>query len=103
MKAGKLRHKITIQQYTDGTNDNGYPEKTWTDFVSCWSSIEPIKGKEYFAAQTEHSKVDHIITCRYYTGITTDMRIKYNNQHFNIESILNVDERNRELQIMAVE
>jgi SPP1 family predicted phage head-tail adaptor len=103
MKAGKLRHKIIVQQYTDGTNDNGYPEKTWTDFVTLWANIQPLRGKEYFAAKTEHSEVSHTIIYRYYPGVTSDMRIKYGNRYFDIESVINADERNYELQIMGVE
>ena len=40
---------------------------------------------------------------RYFPNITTDMRILFRGRILSIESVLNVGERNEQLQIVAVE
>ena len=103
MRAGKLRHKIIIQHTQAIENDFGEDVDTWVEFKSARSQIVPLAGKEYFAASQIKSKVTHKITCRYVVGVTTKMRILFGVRIFDIESAININEKNRELLIMATE
>jgi len=67
------------------------------------ASIEPISGREYFSAQTTQADVTHRINLRYVAGVKPKMRVKYGSRIFDILSVSNVDERNRELQLMCRE
>lgn len=103
MRAGKLRHWITIQTRTDTRDSYGEPISTWTTFDQVWASIEPIAGREYFASKETRSQSTHRMRIRYRSGITTKMRISWDSRLFDIESILNTEERDRELILMCVE
>jgi len=102
MNAGRLRKLITIQQQSITSDEYGAQVITWSSFgVDRWAQIEPLNGREYFAGQQFQSKVDTRFTMRYSTGITPKMRIFYNSMAYDIESIININERNRELQLMC--
>ena len=102
MNAGKLRKLITIQQQSATNDEYGAQIISWSSFgIDRWADVEPLQGREYFAGQQFNSKVDTKFILRYVAGVTPKMRILYNSLSYDIESVINVDERNRELQIMC--
>jgi SPP1 family predicted phage head-tail adaptor len=104
MNSGKLKHKIEIQNSIDVRSASGAVSgQTWNPFCYAWASIEPLSGREYFAAAATQSIVSHKITMRYRAGIKTYFRISWNNRIFNIASILNTREENRELVLYCSE
>jgi SPP1 family predicted phage head-tail adaptor len=103
VKIGKLRHRITIEQVSETQDTDGSVIETWSVFVVAQASIEPISGREYFAAQSTQADVTHRIRLRYLSGVTPKMRVNYNSRIFDILSVINVGERNRELQLMCRE
>lgn len=103
MNIGRLRHRITIEQLTQTPDGAGGYTEAWTTFATVWSSVDPIGGKEYFAAKQVQSEATHKIRLRYRVGITPDMRINFGGRLFGIESVINWEERNRELILMCSE
>lgn len=103
MNAGELRHKITIQKLENSQDSFGQPVENWPDVVTVWASVNPIVGKEFFAAETVNSEVTHRIRMRYKSGITPSMRVKFKDRFFSIKSVINYQERNIELQLMCRE
>jgi SPP1 family predicted phage head-tail adaptor len=103
VKIGKLRHWITIEQVVETQDFDGSVIETWSTFAAVQASIEPISGREYFAAQSTQADVTHRISLRYLEGVIPKMRVKYGLRIFDILSVINVNERNRELQLMCRE
>jgi SPP1 family predicted phage head-tail adaptor len=103
VRAGKLRHRIAIEQVAETQDPDGSVIETWSTFANAHASIEPISGREYFAAQTTQADVTHRICMRYLAGLIPKMRVKYGLRIFDILSVINVNERNRELQLMCKE
>jgi SPP1 family predicted phage head-tail adaptor len=103
MRAGLMRHRITIEAPTETQGPDGSFVRTWNAFLSAWASIEPLTGREYFAAQREQADVSHRIRMRYMDGITHKMRVSIGSRIFEIESVINVGERNCELILMCRE
>ncbi len=102
MNAGKLGKLITIQQQSATQDEYGAQIVTWSSFgIDRWAQVEPLRGREYFTGKQIQSGIDTRFTIRYIAGITPKMRILYNSLSYDIESIINIDERNRELQIMC--
>lgn len=103
MRSGDLRHRIEIQ--APGTTQNDYGEilPAWSHFASVWAAIEPISGREYFAAQQMQAEVSHRIRIRYISGVVPTMRILHGLRVFSIESVQNRDERDRELVLLCAE
>jgi SPP1 family predicted phage head-tail adaptor len=103
VKIGKLRHRITIEETTETQDADGSVIENWSAFATVQSSIEPISGREYFAAQTTQADMTHRINLRYVAGVKPKMRVKFGSRIFDILSVINVNERNRELQLMCRE
>ena len=103
MRAGDLRHKIIIQQVTETKDAYGAVAETWTTFVNAWASIEPLRGQEFFAARQVNADVTHRVRTRYRAGVTPKMRIAFGDRVLEIEVVLNLGERNRELELLCSE
>ena len=103
MRAGSMRHRIRIEAPTETQRPDGSVIRIWHTFLSAWASIEPLTGREHFAAEREQADVSHRIRMRFAPGITHKMRISFASRIFEIESVINVGERNRELILMCRE
>lgn len=103
MQAGKLRHLLTLQQSTDVQNARGEAIETWTDEADLWGSIRPLTGREGFAANQMFATATHEIKVRYRAGVVPKKRFKHGTRVFDIDAVLNTDERNRELVCIATE
>lgn len=100
---GELRHRITIQKLNNSQNEYGEISEFWEDILNIRAGIYPISGKEFFAAETVNSEITHKVKIRYVEGLTPNMRINFNNRIFSIESIINFQEKNIELQLLCKE
>jgi len=98
MRAGSLRHLVTIEKPTVGEDAHGFPVTTWATFATVRASIEQIKAYDKAAVAATWPGADSTITMRYVAGVTGNMRVNHGGV---IYSILgqpnNVDGRNREL------
>lgn len=94
MNAGELRHRVTIQSLALTSDGMGGQTETWTDFLTAWASIEPIKGGEHYSAQQLADGITHRITMRYQAGIAAKQRVKFGTRIFGIRSVINPEERN---------
>ena len=75
MKAGKLRHKITIQYPSETRNDFGEVTSEWHDLVSLRAARRDLSGRQYWDAQHIHSEITTEFIIRPYPGIKSKFRI----------------------------
>ena len=77
MRAGRLRHKVIVQQPNISTKDTlGDITESWTQYVTQWASVSPLRGRELEVAQQRYGEVTHeIVTREEKLGITPDMRV----------------------------
>jgi head-tail adaptor len=113
MQAGQLNRRIQIQSQSSTELDAFHqplPCK-WDTVYECWASID-VQGSQLLYSTAEFmSRVAHRITCRWTSSviISAKQRIVYiepvtNIVHtYEIEAVLNKDQRNRELTLMAYE
>lgn len=99
MEAGKLRNRITFQRNTPTANSIGEYVDTYSDYVTVWGEIQPNNGQRFFQSLQANSKVKGVIRIRYRSDILSDMRIKFGSRYFYIDSIVNRNEANEELNI----
>jgi len=102
MRSGNLKHKIIIQTYSETQNGFGEVVKGWEDFKTAYASITPLSAKEYYKAGT-NAEVSHKIELRYIKDIKPKMRVVYDDREFSIESVLNIREANKTLQLICTE
>jgi SPP1 family predicted phage head-tail adaptor len=103
MQSGKLRHKVLIESAAEAQDSFGEPDPTWSTFGTAWAAIAPLTGREAVTAQQIDAQIDHKVTIRYLAGVAPKMRVKFGSRIFNIISVANIDERNREIQLLVTE
>ena len=103
MRSGRLNKKITIQKTTQAQSSIGEATDTWLTYAVRWASIEPLLGREYFESQQVNAEETIRFRIRYLSGVTPKMRISWDSRLFDIRSVVNVGERNKEMLLMAVE
>ena len=108
IQCGNFRHRVSIQSGTftqDSMGENIPP--TWATDNTVWGAVEPVSGKETFQADQVDARVTHMVIMRYYPGLTSEMRILYvkdaDSRVLNIESVRNIDERDRRTIAMCTE
>lgn len=96
-----MKHLLTIQTPVAGDEIDGIPGG-WADVALRWCDIKPLTGREYTQAQQVQSTVTHRIRTQYVPDAKSSMRLaKLSGETgeptrlFNVESVVNVDERNR--------
>lgn len=97
MQLGKLRHKIVIQQPTETRNISGYPSVAWSTYKTVWASIMPMQGRETTIADQTGGDITHEVHLHYESGYTPKMRVKWGSRYFEIRSVINLEERDREV------
>lgn len=97
MQAGRLRHRVTIQNRVE-TQDptTGAIAVSWADVATVWAAVEPLSAREFIAAQAAQSQVSARITIRYRAGVTAAMRIVHGATLYNIEGVIPDNRSGRE-------
>ncbi|MBB5356650.1 SPP1 family predicted phage head-tail adaptor [Anoxybacillus mongoliensis] len=99
----QFKHRITIQAQVGEQNENGFSSQEWQDRHHLWAAIKTLRGREYHEAATTQNENTVRFVVRYTAGITSDMRIQYKDRTFEIVSVINDDERNVTMTIVAKE
>ena len=104
IRAGRLRHRITIQTCT-GTDPGATLEfpKAWTTFASCWADIAATSGSESVEAARVQADASHVIEIRYQAGVLPTMRVLHGVRNFEIVAVLDMEERHRKLYLLCKE
>ncbi len=103
MKAGKLRHRITIQEASERQDSTGAVVNTWVDRATIWAAVEPLSGRELVAAQALNAETSTRIRTRYWAGITPKMRASWGDHIYDILSVVELESAQRELHLMCKE
>ena len=93
-----MTSKINIIK-SNGVQDSfGGSSEDWTIFkAGVWASKEPLLGNEFFNAEATQSKVEVKFRTYYIGGVTNDMRVRDSTGDYEILSVINVKNLNREL------
>ena len=103
VNAGKLIRKVTIEYKTQLADAYGALVDTWGTYATWWAQVIPTTGSESVANGKVSSEVTTRMRGRYLNGISPIMRVKYGTRIFSIVAVINIDERNREIEILAKE
>lgn len=104
MKFGRLRHRVRIDEKMATRNGFGEEVITWSQVGVFWASVEPLRGREFVEMRQAHADVTTRIRLRVQDmTITPAMLATYDGREFEIESVIEVNERGRELHLMCRE
>ena len=103
MKTGLLNKRIEILGKQAVTDEYGFDTQADVVVYRCWGSIEPARGKVFYEmerkADTEYSK----ITIRWRPHITHDMKVKYQDHFYDIDTIVDPYMRHEALELYCTE
>ena len=105
-RASNFRHQVTIQKNTPTRGAAGGEIDDWNLFVTRMASIEPLQGRELFAAQQFQTETSVKIKIRHDAELDVlngqEYRISYNSNIYRFEAApINVFEGNKELHFMC--
>jgi len=109
--AGKLSSKITIERNTPAADGEGGFTDAWAADPAggVWAMVKPVGGSERWFAErvTPGNRYRFVIRFRgngsgapYYSA---EDRVVYNGRTYGIESVVDIDDEHRYLEIVAVE
>lgn len=100
---GELKHRITLQEQVIIKDELEQEIETWQEVNKVWAEIKPLSGKEYFKARQTKSDVRVQITIRYKKEVHNQMRVVFDNQAYEIISVINLNHQNKYLQLLCKE
>lgn len=107
---GELRHQITIQsQSTTRDPATGEPSSTWNDVLATRASIATVSSLERYqrgSAGEFVAQVSHLVKIRWpgaSYGLAGGMRVMFGMRTFVIQTVENVEERNRIVNLACLE
>jgi SPP1 family predicted phage head-tail adaptor len=103
VQAGKLRDQVTINRWLSSADPQWGAGGGWVSMDTIWAGVTPVNGTEKFVSQAVQAEATHMVKVRYRPDITTKDRLLYRNRTLELLSVLDVDGRRRELEIVAKE
>lgn len=101
MNAGRLDQRVTIERVTYTQDPMGGMTEEWAPLVTLWAAVEPLNGRELFAASTTLSETTTRVRIRYRPDLTVIDRINHNGTLYDITAIINPKSGDRELVLMC--
>lgn len=101
MKAGLLRHRVTIQSKTVTRNTIGEDVVTWGTHASLWASVTPLRGTEYVSLRQQGSDLTTRIRTRYVAGVIPSMRVLHGTDAYEIQEVFSPAELKAELEMLC--
>lgn len=95
-------HRVQLQKQTGAAGSMTNPEQ-WTTVATVWAAFSVYSTKAQADSGRETSEIDTKISIRYMLGVTEGMRVVYGSRVFNITAVINIKERNRELELKCRE
>lgn len=86
MRAGDLKYRITIQEFTSSDTDYG-TQPVWADKDTVWAGIEYDRGRERYDAERDVNTQMTTFLIRHRTDLTVDMRIQFDGDVWDIAAI----------------
>jgi SPP1 family predicted phage head-tail adaptor len=104
MRAGQINKQISIRYpISTARSTDGAPIVTTGTLLSdIWARAEPQTGSEVYRDRNRWDVDEIDFYIRYTTAtVTNQMWIDYKGNDYDIKAVINVDERDREIQIMT--
>ena len=102
INSGRLRNRIDIYRKTTIITAIGSDKEVYVKIKTIYAEIRPLRGKEYLeSVQLEH-KISYKITIRF-TDIDETDYVCYKNKFFDIESVIDIENRHENIELMCNE
>lgn len=103
MKTGLLNKRIEILGKKAVTDEYGFDTQTEDVIYRCWASIKPARGKVFYELERKADTEYTLITIRWRKGITHDMKVRYLEHIYDIDTIVDPNMRHESLELYCTE
>ena len=98
MRAGRLRHRLKLQQDVPSQDSLGGSIPNWVTTATVWGGVEALSGSENFTADQVNSSLQVRIILRYgseWSGIDSSWRVQdaNNGRKYDIRAAMLPDHR----------
>lgn len=101
--AGELRNLAIFKAPTEAEEDGDTTLDPFIEDFRAWVQIQPLAGTEDVSADQFQTSRTSLVTMRYDARVRARMTMHAKGRRFEILSVLNLDERNREMQLSCRE
>lgn len=102
IRTGEMRHRMTLQSYTEATGDDGDTTKTYSTLlanVPC--KYEQVSGGETRRGKQIEATATALFTCRYVADVDAMTRISFGGNYYGVVRVNAIDGQTRYLEIQA--
>lgn len=106
MRAGVLRHVVSVQYPANSSDGMGGFSASWDDvpgLSNVRAAIWPASANEQIKAGQVAAEITHRVRMRYRPGINHSMRIVFGSRILKIRGIVSPEEKAESLDILCVE
>lgn len=106
LQVNELRRRVQLQSNVPAATGYGQRQPNWQTVGTYWAQVRPLSGRELENARQIKAEVTHRITLRYQgpaAPLNPTQRFLLEGRVFNIVSVVNVDERNRQYDCLCTE
>lgn len=109
MKVGKFDQRVTLHRRIEERNAIGETVITYQEAILTWAAVEPLSGRELFAAQQTQSEITTRIRIHWQRGVTERMRVAHvtswaeprTTDIYDVLSVLDIRSAHRELHLLC--
>ncbi|MDE9553729.1 phage head closure protein [Xenorhabdus bovienii] len=88
MQAGRLRNRITLQNFIQVNLPSGQRMQEWQDIATVWAEVKHISGRELLASGAALSEAAVRIWLRYRSDVTSASRLVFKGQIYDIQAVI---------------
>lgn len=106
MRAGKLRHLVTIQANTPTQAADGSLVDGWATFSTAANLPADIRtegGREFWRQRQMNSELTHEVIIRYFAGIRANMQVVWGARTFQVSAVINDEAKKRFTRLVCKE
>lgn len=103
MEVGRFNQRIELQAPTSTADAMGGCVTTYATAATVWAQVEPLTGRELEASQASYTEVDLKVIMRYYSGLSTQYRVKHGAKTYQIVAVLNLQSGKKDLKLLCKE
>lgn len=104
--SGAMRSQVEIQQQAPTPDSAGQPQAAWTTMWTTPAAISTLSMREVYQTAQFAAQVTHRITVRWpgnSIAIVGGQRVAFGSRIFQVQTVENVQERNRVLHLLCLE
>ena len=101
IRAGDLRHRVTIRRKTSVKKAGGGFDTSWNDLATVWAEVIGLDGREAVIGQALQGISTYRVRLRFGADVTDADQLRYGAIDLNIRSVSDPDGRREQLLILA--